>query len=205
MIVCPWCGTNYLEFQSNCKNCGGPLQLPESARDSLSAGDVPVPPPAPRPISGKYVWRLLSSDGWAVASFVFFLLGAIFASVGGALTLAIVTAFVGIPFFLMGIAFLGGGGGVLAWRYREAQNIVNVLRTGEATRGEVVEVTENYAVQVNGRHPWIVRYRFQADGRTYEGAVRTLNRPDPQLQVGAPASVLYLPEDPQWSSIYPHP
>jgi hypothetical protein len=26
MFICPWCGTAYLEFQSNCTNCGGPLQ-----------------------------------------------------------------------------------------------------------------------------------------------------------------------------------
>ena len=27
MVTCPWCGTNYLTFQSNCNNCGGALPV----------------------------------------------------------------------------------------------------------------------------------------------------------------------------------
>jgi len=25
MITCPWCGTNYQTFQSDCPKCGGPM------------------------------------------------------------------------------------------------------------------------------------------------------------------------------------
>ena len=206
MIACPWCGTNYMQFQSNCTNCGGPLRAADQVNTvSTPSAEPPLPPPAPRPISGKYAWRLLSSDGWAIAGSVVGLLGVIFGAVGTGLTLGIVTAFVGIPFVLLGVGLLGAGGAALIWRYQGAQKVVSVLRDGEAARGEIVEVRENYSVSVNGRHPWVIRYQFQANGAREEGAVTTLNAPAQQIQPGNAVSVLFLPSAPKWNSIYPHP
>jgi hypothetical protein len=147
----------------------------------------------------------LLSDGWAIAAFVSALLGLIFSQVGGGLTIGIITAFVGIPFLLLGVAFLGAGIGVFIWRYQGAQKVVNVLRLGDEAHGQVVELQENASVTVNGQHPWEIRYRFQAGGQDHAGRVTTLNQPGPQLQVGKPICVLYLPADAKWSSIYPHP
>ncbi len=164
-----------------------------------------MPLPAPRPISNRYAWRLLSTDGWAIAAFVFVLLGFIFSLAGAGLTIGIITAFVGIPFLIFGLAFLGAGAGVFIWRYQEAQQGVKVLREGEATRGLIIETQENYSVAINGRHPWVIRYRFQANGQNQEGGVTTLNQPGEQLQAGKAVCVLYLPTSPKWNSIYPHP
>ena len=206
MIICPWCGTNYPVFQSNCKNCGGLLRAVEvTAGSSVSTENTPAPPPAPRAISKSYVWRLLSTDGWAIAAFVFGLLGGIFSLVGVGLTIGIITAFVGVPFLLLGLAFLGIGGGVLNWRYKETQKVVNVLRVGEATSGKIVEVQENYSVRINGRYPWVIRYQFQVNGQNYEGKVSTLNPVGEKLQAGKVVCILYLQTAPQWNSIYPHP
>ncbi len=206
MIICPWCGTNYLIFQSNCKNCGGPLQaVEETIGLSVSTENLPTPPSAPRPISERYVWRLLSTDGWSIAAFVFGLLGVVFSLVGAGLTIGIITAFVGLPFLLLGVVFLGIGGWVFIWRYQETQKVVKVLREGEAARGQIVEIRENISVSVNGRHPWLIRYQFQVNGRSQEGKVITLNQPGQQLQVGKAVCVLYLPTTPKWNSIYPHP
>jgi hypothetical protein len=206
MIICPWCGTTYLEFQSNCKNCGGPLQATsESSASSASTDSLPTPPPAPRPISDKYIWRLLFTDGWAITALVFVLLGAIFSMVGAGLTIGIITAFVGIPFFLIGIACLGAGAGVFIWRYQQAQKVVYVLRDGEAARGQVLELQENVSVSIDEHHPWEIRYQFLVDGLDHEGHVTTLNPPGPELQVGKAVCVLYLPADASWNSIYPHP
>jgi hypothetical protein len=206
MVICPWCGTAYISFQSNCDNCGGPLQaIDETTGSPDSNENLLAPPPTPRPISERYVWRLLSTDGWWIAALVFGILGVVFSLVGAGLTLLIITAFIGIPFLLLGIAFLGAGGGVFAWRYQETRKVVDVLREGEATRGQIVEVQENYSVAINGRHPWVIRYQFQANGQDYKGAVTTLNQPGQQLQAGKAVYVLYLPLDPKWSSIYPHP
>lgn len=206
MIICPWCGTNYLVFQPNCKNCGGLLQAAEVAiAPASSTENFPPPSPAPRSISGRYVWRLLSADGRAIVGGILGLLGAIFGLVGAALIVGVVTAFVGIPFFLIGVALLAIGGWLFIGRYQEALKRVDVLRTGEATHGRIAEVQENYYVQVNGRHPWSIGYQFEVNGQSYEGKVSTLNQVGEQLQEGKTVWVLYLPTAPQWNAIYPHP
>jgi hypothetical protein len=206
MIICPWCGTNYLTFQSNCKNCGGALQVVEErSTSSAPTDDLPTPPSAPRPISGSYTWRLLAADGWSITALVFGVLGVVFSLLGEGLIIGIITAFVGIPFLLLGVAFLGIGGWVFIWRYQEAQHVVNVLREGEATLGRVVEVQEDRSVSVNGRYPWVIRHQFQANGQDHEGKVTTLNQPGEKLQGGRSVCVLYSPTAPKWSSIYPHP
>ena len=214
MITCPWCGTNYAVFQTNCKNCGGPLPPPPQATPPQQAAytedvyvDEPVelPPPAPRPISDSYAMRMLMSDGWAVSAFVFLLLGGIFTCVGAGLTVGVMTAFVGIPFVLMGLGFLGGGGAIVYWRYEEARKVVRVLRDGEATTGRITATDINSSVQINGRHPWTIRYQFRVNGRDYEGRVSTLNTPSLRLRPGRFASVLYLPNDPGRNALYPHP
>ncbi len=210
MITCPWCGTNYAAFQSNCKNCGGPLPPPAQAAAPAPEREAPAarrapPPPPPRPISDSYVWRLLAADGGAIAGGIFALLGAIFLFVGVPLTIGIITAFVGLPFAGLGAVFLGVGGWLLVRRYESAQKTVSVLRQGEAVEGRILEVRENYNVTVNNRHPWTITYQFQMNGRGYEGKVSTLNRPDPQLQPEQAAYVLYLPDAPEVNTLYPHP
>lgn len=206
MIICPWCGTHYLSFQSNCTNCGGTIPLPEETTSSSVVLDhLATPPPAPRPISDRYIWRLLSADGWAIAVFVLGLLGVIFTLVGAGLTIGLITAFVGVPMVILGITLLGLALGGFIWRYQRTQKVVNVLRLGESTSGQIMDIWENYSVRVNGRHPWIIRYQFRLDGKDYEGVVTTFNQVGPGIETGKTVSVLYLPDDPQWNSIYPHP
>ena len=206
MIVCPWCGTAYTEFQSNCKNCGGTIPPTVAvAGPAVSSGSLPVPPPAPREISNQYAWRLMLTDGWSIAAFVFSLMGVIFGMVGGGLTLGVVTAFVGIPFLAFGLAWFALGVSLLVWRYNKTIKIVEVLRDGVAVRGEVVDVQENYSVRINQRHPWVIRYQFQSNGQTFTGEVSTISPAGRDFQTGNAVSVLYLPADPQWNCIYPHP
>jgi hypothetical protein len=155
MVTCPWCGTSYLAFQSNCTNCGGPLL---AAAASVSPENPPTPPLAPRSISPRYVWRLLYADGWWIAALVLGILGLVFSLVGAGLTIAVITAFVGIPFLTVGLPLLVLGGVTFVWRYQRAQKVVDVLRQGDAARGEVVDIQQKYNVRVNGRHPWVIQY-----------------------------------------------
>jgi hypothetical protein len=203
MTTCPWCGTNYAEFRPNCNNCGGPLPF---APASGAAREVPLlePPPAPRPIADSFAWKLVFSDGWFVAGTVFTILGVIFSCVGLAMLLAI-TFLIGILFTLLGFGFLGGGLAALIWRYQKARVTVRVLQVGQAARGEIVSVEQNYNVTVNGRNPWLVVYHFTVQGRNYQGQVSTLNSLGGHFQAGKPVSVLYLPEAPENNAIYPHP
>jgi len=206
MVICPWCGTTHLTFQPNCDKCGGPLQPADEQTVPTDSDEILQTPPAPpRPISDRYVWRLLFNDGWWIAILVFGMLGVVFFLVGGGLTLGVITAFVGIPFLILGIGFLIAGGWVAVWRYQIAEKVVNVLRVGAAAGGQIIEAQPNYSVSVNGRNPWVIRYQFQANGQTVEGKVSTFNPLGERLQAGKAVSVLYLPADPQWSSIYPHP
>lgn len=124
------------------------------------------------------------------------ILGGTFSLTGAGLIAAIITAIVGMPFLLLGLAFLGGGLGVFYWRYTEAQKALNVLRHGLATRGEITVLNQNYNVRINGRNPWTVGYKFSKDGKDYEGKLTTLNDPGVHLAPGSPAVILYLPDEP---------
>lgn len=211
MVTCPWCGTTYTGFQSNCDKCGGPMPPPVQATAPNAPNfnpysvRLPAPPPAPRPIADRYAWTLMFTDGWAVAALVFSILGAVFTLVGFVTTIAIITAFIGLPFLVLGLGFLIGGLAIIQRRLKSARETVEVLKTGQATEGQITGLEENYNVRINERHPWTIRYMFQVGGQNYTGQVNTLNMPGPLLQPGQPAWVLYLPNTPQRSALYPHP
>jgi hypothetical protein len=205
MVTCPWCGTNYKAFRPNCDNCGGTLSLPEEKPAEVPEERITVPPPPPRNVPKNYVLRVLSTDGWAITGFVFFLIGAIFAITGIALTIPIITAFVGIPFAGMGIVFFAGGLAALIWRYQEVQKTVAVLKEGEAVLGEIDTVRQNLYVRINGRYPWTITYLFQLGGKDYRGKVTTLSQPDLGRRPGRGVYVLYSRDDPTQNTIYPHP
>jgi hypothetical protein len=204
MVTCPWCGTSYEVFRSNCAKCGGPLIAPPA--DSEPREDVPLAPPLPpRPIADRFLWRLLLVDGWAIAALVFAIMGVMLTPLGLSLVLGIVTSFVGVPFLLLGLIFLGLGIGLFLRRLREARLTLRVLREGEAVRGEIVDVVENYSMRINGRHPWDIEYQFEAAGQIHRGRTRTLTPPGRLLQPGSQAFVLVLPGAPRYSALYPHP
>jgi len=163
------------------------------------------PPPAPRPFADNYAWKLILSDGWAIASLVSLFIGGMFILVGGALMLGIVTAFVGIPFLLLAPASLIMGGFIFNQRLQKARTTVRVLREGQHVLGQIASVDVNYAVRVNGRHPWTIQYTFQLNGNSYEGQVTTLNEPHPSIKRGADVYILYLAESPADNALYPHP
>ena len=207
-ITCPWCGTSYTAFQTNCSNCGGTLPAPPKVQPAeVKRGkiELQMPPAPPREISDGYAWRIMLQDGWVISGGIFALLGFIFAITGAGLTIGIITAFVGLPFLGMGLLFLGGGFATLYWRYQQAMHLVNVLRHGESIQGEISGLDANYNVRINGRHPWTIHYKFENGGQQYEGKVGTLNEPGFHLQPGNPAVILYLPDSPEHNSLYPHP
>ena len=205
MITCPWCGTSYKTFQPNCRNCGGSLPLPVERDSDASVENLEIPPPAPRDVPRNYIWRVLLSDGWALTGGIFALVGAIFGVVGIALTIGIITAFIGLPFAAFGLLCFGGGTAVVIWRYQEAQKIKAVLKEGEAVLGEIEDVRQVLQVRVNGRHPWTIAYMFEVDGRLYQGKMTTLSQPDLGQRPETEIYVLYLRENPEQNTIYPHP
>jgi hypothetical protein len=151
----------------------------------------------------NYIGRILSTNAVAIVAGIFILLGAIFLPVG--LGLIIPIAAVGVPFTILGLAFLGAGVPLMVRRYRQAKETAEVLRTGLSVLGEIVSVSQNYSIQVNGRFPWSIVYRFGLAGHEYEGKVSTLGEPALGQQAGRPVYVLYERANPERNTIYPHP
>jgi len=210
MITCPWCGTNYKEFQPNCNNCGGSLPFPvEDVPVSLEPVTPEVMPPAPplppRQIPGKVLSRILLTDAGAISGGIFLLIGAIFFVVGLALLIPIVTLPVGLPFTVLSFFFMVMGGILFLWRYGCARKMVYILRDGQAALGEITDVAQNYHVRVNNRYPWVIQYRFRVHGQDYQGKLSTLSRPDLSQQPGKHVYVLYQPDDPQENTLFPSP
>ena len=205
MVVCPWCGTNYAAFQSNCSKCGGPIQAVQAVPALPSEPELVMPPPPPREIADNYRWKLMLADSWSMGAATFALIGAIFFVVGLVVAVVSVTAFVGIPFLGIGFLFLGGSGAVFYWRYKEAVKGVDILRNGEAVIGKVTRAELNYSVQVNGRNPLTIGYQFQVAGKEYQNTLTALNHLDLQFEPGQRVCVLVLPNAPDYNSLYPHP
>ena len=205
MVTCPYCGTHYETFQPNCENCGASLPQPVVIETEAHGEEMVKPPPAPRDVPRNYFWRVLISDGWALAGAILGLVGAIFGVVGFGLIVGVVTAFVGLPFAALGVLLFGFGIGLLIWRYQEAQKLKTVLEQGADVLGEIEYVRQILHVTVNGRHPWNIGYMFEVNGRLYQGKVTTLSQPDLSQRPGSDIYVLYQSENPDLNTIYPHP
>jgi hypothetical protein len=203
MITCPWCGTNYETFQSNCANCGGSLPVPVEPQ---ALPERPLTPPLPpRQIPGKVMSRMLLTDAGVISGGIFILIGAIFFIVGIALVLPIITLPVGLPFVVLGFVFLIIGIILFLWRFHFARQMVDILRDGQAALGEITEVTQNYHIRINHRYPWIIYYRFKVHGHDYQGRLSTLSQPDLSQQPGKSVYVLYQQQDPEKNTLYPNP
>jgi len=162
-------------------------------------------PPAPRPVADDYALRLLSTDAWAIAAFVFLILGIPFTFLGIALALTLAVGPIGLPFVALGLLFLIGGVLVLLTRYQKVQKITEAIRNGEAAPGTIVQVGKIMYIRAGTRRPSRVRYEFLVDGRLYTGETRTFGVPGPDIQPGEQTNVLYLPQEPKWNVMYPQP
>jgi len=94
---------------------------------------------------------------------------------------------------------------LILWRYQAAEATLAVLRDGEPILGQILDVYQNYHVRINGRSPWTLTYRFEAEGQEHMGKVTTLSMPDLQQQPGKQVYVLHLPGSPSQSTLYPMP
>ncbi len=224
MITCPWCGTSYKEFQSSCDKCGGPLPA-EQEQDGHPPRSLATPPPAPRAFHREYARKLVREDPEAAN-------GTMIAFIGGflAVNMVLLPVVIGVQkldlagafeafglyavamvlFALLLFAFalylLIGGISIVRQRDKELQKMVDVMRAGQATVGEIVEVREDRKQTQNDRHPWEIFYRYKVNGgQRMHGKIVTQNIPSTRYQPGCEVNVLYLPEEPSRSVLYPHP
>lgn len=198
-IACPWCGQRSRDDQPECYKCGGPLPV-------LDASDPgPNPPMPPRQLPKGFKRRLLLTNS------VLTLVGLIFFGVG--LPFAIIFPIVGLsPGMGMMIVIGGGlgglftiaGGAMLYFGIRQGLRKIRPFEHGQATIGEVVDIYQDTRISINGRHPWAIVYVFRVHGIEHEGKDLSWQRSALKQSVGNRVHVLYIPDDPEESVIYPY-
>jgi hypothetical protein len=76
---------------------------------------------------------------------------------------------------------------------------------GENASGEVIRVRIDTTETINGEHPWLVEYRFVADGREHRGRMKTLDgHLVREWQAGHPVNVRYLQTESMITDVRPH-
>jgi hypothetical protein len=138
------------------------------------------------------------------------LFGCIWTGVG--VPLAIVFVILGIATGQLLFALLGGTIGglfgfvgiiVMFFGYRKARGKIRALEHGVHAIGEVLSVGEDLTVQVNGVHPWRIRYLFPVDGSELNGSASTFDNSVRHHKKGQPVHVLYIPSDPGQNTLWP--
>jgi hypothetical protein len=114
-----------------------------------------------------------------------------------------VTVFVGLPFLIIGLVFLGLAILLLVSRYQRARRSAEILVNGQAALGRIVDLVQNYNVRINNKHPWNIKYTFRAYEVDFDGQLTTLKTPGSNIQPGSMIYVLYDIENPEENILYP--
>ncbi|MCA0430889.1 MAG: hypothetical protein LCH32_10360 [Bacteroidetes bacterium] len=174
---CPWCRSEFLNSTiSNCSNCGGTLEYQKVINDI-----GPKPPLAPRDIPAKFIRRIKYTGN------VYTMIGIIFT----------------VPFFWTVIFPIIG---IILWKkgLKEANEELIPLKDGIAVKGEITSIEFDRSKTINGKHPLEVTFSFNANGKTLTGQVGNIFDPINNIkQVGDGVWVVYMPEDPNLSSVWP--
>lgn len=195
-VPCPWCMQRNPDDALTCRFCGGPLTAGER---------MPSLPPPPRRLPKGYAWRLLmSSVGFPIGG-TFLVLGlpmfCIFAG-AGLLSQLWLLLLIGSGLSLLFVIF---GAGLLYMAWNRVARYLRCYRHGLLTEGQVSEVFEDHSVVINGTFPWVIRYQYTAQGQNWEGEAR-LERSFPEAYAaGQRVYVLYLPDAPDSSVLFPSP
>jgi hypothetical protein len=209
MITCPRCNAKYQEFQFECDQCGASLPLPPAdgsgpERSADLANDDPIAPSMPpRQVPQMALGRLLRSQPGAILGGIF-LLVELFILVVVTIAMSPIFRTSGSLFFILfNLGFIVIGAVLFIRGLQKALRTVKILRDGQAALGEITDVSQNYRVRINNRHPWIIQYEFKVFGSHYQGELSTLSQPDADYQPGKVIYVLYQQDDPQKNTLYP--
>ena len=209
MITCSKCGTQYQEFQFDCDKCGAALPLPSADGSgpeefTHAAADMPVAPSMPpRQVPKMALVRLLRNEPGAIFG-GFFLLIELFILVVIIIAISPISRLSDSLFFLLiNLGFIVIGAVLFIRGFQKSLRTVKILRDGQAALGEISDVSLNYRVRINRRHPWIIQYSFKVLGSDYQGKLSTLSQPDADQVPGKAVYVLYQPDDPKKNTLYP--
>lgn len=189
MHTCPWCTTSYVNWQSQCRQCGGPLAPP------LGQGLGPQPPPAPRKLPTAYVRRVRWTQNIAT------MIGPGFAGIGLLFSLPMVVNKLWQAVFPM--FFVVGGVSMFVHGWKIASSRLRAFRFGKAVEGKIYRVQMDTTQHVNGRHPLRVIYHFPVEGQMQEGVITSFDTTAARRDSGQPVWVLYNETDPAENAIFP--
>jgi len=177
VIKCAWCKSQFVNTSiTNCSNCGGTLEY------NMRSGEPGMKPPmAPRELPKKFIRRIKYT-------------GNVMTIIGMAFT---------IPFFWTVIFPIIG---VICWRkgIKEANNELIPLQNGSTVLGQITSIKRDYTKKINNKSPFVVEFLFETGGQKHTGSVGNIfDDVDQQKQPGDKVWVVYMPENPELSSLWP--
>jgi len=197
MIPCAWCESLNVDGATHCASCGGPLPAPPGSDPG------PAPPPPPRALPKGFIRRRLKTQVQGLVGCIFALVGGpflvIFPIIGistGQLLFLVVGGLIGGAFFFGGVA-------LVVWSWKTVQAGAETFRLGRAVQGTIDEVYQDGSIQVNGRSPWLIAYSFEVAGTPHSGSVHAWHPSAQDRARGQLVHVVYMPEDPARSTVYP--
>lgn len=200
MVTCAWCGSTFPSPRRDCPNCGGLLPAP--------GGDDPGPPPPPSPRALPSGFRLRVLYAGIETAICSLLLVVIVVVVSSVMT-AFITRKLGVVNEANAWVLLFGGlfGVYAASQFvsglRRGRDRIRLVERGPAVVGRIVEVWSQ-PIEMPMQPPYrIIRYSFEAGGKTHEGKVETSDTSASLRKAGQPVHVLYLASDPKVNIIYP--
>jgi hypothetical protein len=104
---------------------------------------------------------------------------------------------------LLGGLFFAVGLTVAVMSIRAAAAAMAPLERGACAVGTVVSVGRNHSITEDGRHPWLIDYTFTVDGQTWGGTISSADARMAGVTIGHTLHVVYLPEDPGQSAMWP--
>lgn len=177
IIKCPWCKSQFTStILLNCENCGGSL---EYQKETNQLG--PKPPLAPRVLPKKFIKRVKYTNN------VMTILGIVFT----------------IPFFWSIIFPIIG---IFLWKkgIKDAKKELLPLEQGAIAIGEITDIRQDFSVKINNKSPYVIEFVFEAGGQKYVGDVGNIfDRASAMKEIGDQLWIVYMPEDPSLSSIWP--
>ena len=155
----------------------------------------PAPPEAPRSLPRGYAFRKCVSHNIAT------LVGSAFLFMGSMMLVPMAKNGIWLPMLFPGFFALGGFF-MVRQGLISAGSGLRAFRRGVAVSGTIASVSMDLTTKINNKHPWKILYHFPVNGQLHEGSLVTFESTFSQ-RMGQPVWVLYLPEDPAHSTLYP--
>ena len=202
VLECGWCGSsNRRDEIADCQNCGGPLP-------DLPGGSLGKPPPLyPRTLPEGYRERALKFS-WTWGDFCFALgYGVVFA---GMVLLredpeigwrASTLSFFFYALICLLMAVLGVHKVVERWKMARLK--LETLVDGLPTVGKLIDVYQHVDVEIAGRRPWIMRYKYDTEFGEEFGMNEGWDPIHERRKVGDIVRIVHIPYKKYASAIWP--